>query len=324
MIENNLIKLNVPDEYKGQRVDKTLAALLPDYSRSMIQKWLKESLITVDDEITSQKQKVYGGEEVQVIPQSVQEYDLSEAGEEIPLEIIFEDDDVLVVNKPVGLVVHPGAGMPNGTLLNALIYHDESLALLPRAGIVHRLDKDTSGLMVVAKNEKSRITLIEQLQNRTVSRTYYAIVNGVPIAGGTIDKPIARHKRERVKMAAYDNFGKEAITHFRVENKFFRHALLKVNLETGRTHQIRVHMSDKGHALIGDKVYGGRLAMHSGMHEELQTCLRSFKRQALHAAKLAFIHPSTKQEVEFSCEFPQDINELLEALTLDFEKNARR
>lgn len=313
--DSDSMQFQVPDDLQGERIDKVLATLLPQYSRSMLQKWLKQSLITVDDEIISQKQKMIGGEEITIIPPTIDENELALVAEDIAIDIIYEDEDVMVINKPAGLVVHPGAGNRSGTLMNALLFHNEQLFNLPRAGIVHRLDKDTSGLMVVAKNDKARLSLVEQLQDRTVSRTYNALVNNVPVAGGTVDMQIARHKTDRIKMAVYNNFGKEAITHFRVSHKYQRHALLEVNLETGRTHQIRVHMQHKNYPLIGDPLYGQRLRLYTDMSDELRDQLTNFPRQALHALRLKFIHPATDELVEFECPLPEDMLHLMDLLS---------
>ena len=308
-----------PQEYSGMRLDKALARLYPDHSRSTIQKWLKDDLVSVDDEILPQKQKINGGElfEIQLPQQQAVEYQ----AQAININIIHQDNDVLVINKPQGLVVHPGAGNPDGTLLNGLLYFDHKLAELPRAGIVHRLDKDTSGLMVVARTESARLRLIEQLQSRQMSRQYLTVVNGVPVSGGTVDASISRHNIDRKRMAVNDT-GKQAISHYRIKQKYRKHSLLSVKLETGRTHQIRVHMHYIGYPVLGDPVYGRRLVIGKNACENLVDYLRLFKRQALHAEKLSFIHPRSSVQVSFEQPLPEDMHKLLELLYLDSIDNA--
>ena len=236
--------------------------------------------------------------------------------QDIPLAIVYEDPDILVIDKPPGLVVHPGAGNPNGTLLNALLNHVPGLAELPRAGIVHRLDKDTSGLMVVAKKETVRQKLIKQLQERSVERVYLAIVNGVMISGGTINAPIGRHRTQRVRMAVSSR-GKPAVSHYRVLKKYRAHTLVQVKLESGRTHQIRVHMAHLHYPVVGDPVYGGRLKIPAGASGALKDALHRFRRQALHALKLSLIHPETGKRTQWVTSVPRDMGELMEMLTRD-------
>ena len=293
------------------RLDKALSMLLPEHSRSTIQKWLKTALVSVDDEILPQKQKIQGGEIIEIqIPQ--QSYNKALA-EKIDLDVLYQDDEIIVINKPAGLVVHPGAGNPGGTLMNGLLFSDPDLFELPRAGIVHRLDKDTSGLMVVARTEMSRLNLIEQLQTRDVSRQYLTVVCGVPISGGTVEAAIRRHPVDRLKMAV-NSGGKEAVTHYRVLEKYSTHALLKVKLKTGRTHQIRVHMQHIGYPIFGDPVYGRRLVIPKGANDDLTGLLRAFKRQALHATKLSFIHPKTNDVMNFEQKLPEDMQRLVDGL----------
>jgi 23S rRNA pseudouridine1911/1915/1917 synthase len=234
--------------------------------------------------------------------------------EAISLDVMFEDEDIIVLNKPAGLVVHPAAGNYTGTLLNGLIYHAPAIAKIPRAGIVHRLDKDTTGLMVVAKTLEAHHSLVKQLQARTVSRQYQAVSQGVMTGGGTVSKPMGRHPQARIRMAVVSHGGKDAVTHYRVIERFTHHTHIKVNLETGRTHQIRVHMADIGYPLVGDPVYGGRLKLPKGATLNLQSTLRSFKRQALHAAKLGLIHPTSNEYMEWHVPVPQDFSTLLGAL----------
>ncbi len=310
-----ILKITIPPEYARQRFDTVLAELFPDYSRSRLQSWIKKGRVLLDGKQPRAKDKVQGEE---VIELHVEDDALNDYCEPQPMEldIVFEDEDVLVINKPVGLVVHPAAGHQNDTLQNALLYHDKGLEAVPRAGIVHRLDKDTSGLLVVAKNIKAHKNLVDQLQARTVHREYQAIVNGVMTAGGKVEAAIARHPRERKKMAVRED-GKEAISHYRVLDRYRGHSRIKVNLETGRTHQIRVHMAHIHYPLVGDSVYGGRLKLPKGATEELKSALRNFKRQALHAGKLGLVHPSSGEAVEWSCKLPEDMQQLIKILEAD-------
>jgi 23S rRNA pseudouridine1911/1915/1917 synthase len=301
----------IPPEYAGKRLDQILVSLFPAYTRSLLQQWIHDGRVTVDRQVPRQRDKARGGETVQIdLPPPV---DSSHEAQPIPIDIIYDDEELLVLNKPPGLVVHPGAGNRDGTLLNALLHQAPQLAKLPRAGIVHRLDKDTSGLMVVAKTERARQNLIGQLQARTLEREYLAIVNGVMIAGGTVEAPIGRHRRERTRMAVTAR-GKSAISHYRVLKKYHAHTLVQIKLESGRTHQIRVHMAHLHHPVLGDPVYGGRLRLPKGCGERLLQVLRSFKRQALHALKLALIHPVTGKRMQWATSVPEDMHELMEAL----------
>ena len=318
-LNHEVVNKIIPLEYASQRLDAVLVKLFPDYSRSRLQQWIKAEKVRLDGNVPRAKDKVIGGErlEVDIEPEICDENVLAQ---DIPLDIIYEDEDILVVNKPVGLVVHPAAGHADGTLQNALLYHDEKLHEVPRSGIVHRLDKDTSGLLVVAKNLKAHKLLIEQLQARTVKREYQAIVFGVLTAGRTIDMPIGRHGRDRKKMAVKSE-GKEAITHFRVLDRYRGHSRIKVNLETGRTHQIRVHMAYVKYPLVGDQTYGGRLQIPAGASDELRDLLRTFSRQALHARKLGLIHPSTGKHMEWQAPVPEDMKHLIQVLEEDVEQS---
>ncbi len=290
----------ISEEMAGLRLDQALSQLMPDFSRALIQEWIKSEKIKLNGVFQKSKFKVSAGE-VAVVEAEI-ENKVDDVPEDIPLNIIFEDDDVLVINKPVGLVVHPGAGNPEGTLMNALLHHCPGLRNLPRAGIVHRLDKDTSGLMVVAKTHVARESLIEQLQLHEVSRVYIAFVHGYMVAGFTVDAPIGRHPRIRTKMAVVSEIsGKPAITHVRVLARSKAMSMLEVDLETGRTHQIRVHLSHKGYPLIGDLTYGGRRQFAAG---------EVFDYQALHAKKLSFTHPTTEEWVEFDSEIPEPLKNL--------------
>ena len=257
------------------------------------------------------KYKLLGGEILDLNTELAAEGDWQ--AEDIPLNIVFEDDAILVINKSADFVVHPAAGNYSGTVLNALLHHCPSLVSVPRAGIVHRLDKDTTGLMVVAKTLQAHTHLVTQLQARTVRREYEAVVTGVVIAGGTVDQPVGRHAKQRTKMAVISD-GKEARTHFKVLDRFDGHSHLRLKLETGRTHQIRVHMAHIKYPIVGDDVYAGRLRLHKGASEELQNCIKTFGRQALHAKELELLHPTTGELIGWSSELPEDMLNLLEAL----------
>lgn len=298
-----------------ERIDKVLASLFSDYSRSRLSQWIQQGKVLLDGEVPRPKDRVNGDEQVELVVEE-QAQGPECLPQDIPLAIIHEDEDLLVINKPAGLVVHPAAGHADGTLQNALLYHDEKLANVPRAGIVHRLDKDTSGLLVVAKNLIAHKSLIQQLQERSVHREYLAVVNGVLTAGGTVDEPIGRDSRDRKRMAVRDS-GKEAITHYRVEQRYRAHTLVRVNLETGRTHQIRVHMAYIHHGLVGDPLYGGRLRYPKGSSEVLKQALHDFNRQALHAGRLGLMHPRSQEEVAWQVDLPEDMQKLLEVLEQD-------
>lgn len=299
---------------KGMRLDSAVAELFPEYSRSRLQDWIKAGELTVNGDIWKPKTKVKGGEILRLSALLVPE--ASWQAEAIALDIRYEDDDILVLNKAPGLVVHPGAGNQDGTLLNALLHHAPQLALVPRAGIVHRLDKDTSGLLVVAKTLEAHHSLVDQLSARSVRRQYEAIAVGVMTGGGTVTAPIDRHSHQRTKMAVVEG-GKEAITHYRLVSRFRGHTHIRVSLETGRTHQIRVHMASIQYPLLGDDLYGGRLRHPKGATPELLEALRNFKRQALHAGKLGLTHPSTGEWLEWEAELPDDMAKILEILHAD-------
>lgn len=314
-VDNPLrLELTVPETAAGTRLDQLLSERFPEYSRSRLQRWIKSGRILLDGEVCRPRDKLRGGERVVVRPLSEQE--VADRGQQMALEILYEDDSLLVVNKPAGLVVHPAAGNPDGTLLNGLLAHLPSLAQVPRAGIVHRLDKETSGLMVVAKTLKAQHALVRQLQARSVKREYRAVVQGVMTAGGTVDAPIARHPVNRLRMAVLET-GKPAVTHYRVLQRFRAHTYLKVNLETGRTHQIRVHMAHIHHPLLGDPLYGGRLKLPAGAAEALVETLRAFRRQALHAVRLELLHPENGDPLVWEAPLPQDMRRLLQVLEAD-------
>jgi 23S rRNA pseudouridine1911/1915/1917 synthase len=308
----------IPADYAGQRLDQALAELLPDYSRTRLKAWIEGGQVTVNGRQWRPRDPVLGGEQVDVQP--VFEVDVRVQAEEIALDIVHEDKHVLVVNKPPGLVVHPGAGNAAGTLQNALLHYDEKLAVLPRAGIVHRIDKDTSGLLVVARTLAAHTKLTEMIEAHEVERHYEAVCVGVMTSGGTVDAPIDRHPVDRVKMSVRSN-GREAITHYRVIKRFRAHTHLRLQLETGRTHQIRVHLTYIGYPLVGDGVYGKRLVIPKGSSPALAETLRGFNRQALHAAKLEFIHPVTKKPLACEAALPEDMNQLIKALATDFKAN---
>ena len=306
-----ILKIIIPERMKGQRFDSSLSAMLPDYSRSKITSLIKSGGALANKKTFKPKDKVKGSEIISIeFSERQNSYWMPE---KIPLEIIFEDDHIIVINKPSGLVTHPGAGNLSGTLANALLYYDASLSKLDRAGIVHRLDKNTSGLMVVAKNIKSQKYLVEQLQSHSVVREYSAIVYGHMISGGTINHPIGRDQRDRIKQSV-SSHGKKSITHYRIIDRFMNHTHVKAILETGRTHQIRVHLSYVGHPLIGDPVYGGRVRFPKNARPELKDALRSFDRQALHSKKLTLKHPRTDILMTWKVELPNDMKELINCL----------
>ena len=314
MSEKISLESLITENMKANRLDQAVAELFPDYSRSRLQQWIKSGELTVDGKQWKPRQKVMGGE--RVVINAELKLESSWQGEAIPLDILYEDDEILIINKPVGMVVHPAAGNRESTLLNALVHRDPDMAALPRAGIVHRLDKDTSGLMVVAKTLTAHSNLVEQLQDRSVSRQYEAIAVGVMTGGSSVNAPIGRHPKQRVKMAV-TNSGKEAITHYRVVERFRGHTHIRLKLETGRTHQIRVHMAHIHYPLVGDSVYGGRPRLPKGVSPELIEGLQHFKRQALHAGKLGLIHPATKSYMEWEQEMPEDMLALIRLLKED-------
>ncbi|HEX7045493.1 MAG TPA: 23S rRNA pseudouridine(1911/1915/1917) synthase RluD [Burkholderiales bacterium] len=308
----------IPLAYAGRRLDQALAALFPEVTRSQLQQWIEAGRVLVAGRAPRKRDRVKGGEAVMI---DVPPPESAPAAEDIALDIVHEDEDLLVLNKPPGLVVHPGAGNPRGTLFNALLHHAPALARLPRAGIVHRLDKDTSGLLAVAKTERARQALIRALAAREVKREYVALVNGVMVAGGTVEAPIGRHPVERTRMAVTGR-GKAAVTHYRVLKKYRTHTLVQVSLESGRTHQIRVHLAHIRYPIVGDPVYGGRPRIPPAADPALAAQLRSFRRQALHAAKLALVHPTTGQELRWAASVPPDMAALMELLAADVRAHA--
>lgn len=288
--------------------------MFPEYSRSRLKNWILQGNVTVDGRAMRPRDAVSGGEQVVVTP--LAEISVTSEPEPIELAIAYEDDDLLIVNKPAGLVVHPGAGNTRGTLMNGLLHHVPSLEALPRAGIVHRLDKDTSGLLLVGKNLTAHTALVRDLAERKISRHYLAVCAGVLTGGGKIDAPIARHPVDRLRMSVQDR-GKPAITHYRVRERFRAHTYIDVQLDTGRTHQIRVHFAYRRHPLLGDPVYGGRLGMPAGATEALTDILRKFRRQALHATSLSFAHPVSEEVLKVEAPPPPDLAELLDVLRTD-------
>ena len=313
-------KDTVPDSCLGKRLDQSLAIMFPDYSRSRLKDWILAGCVTVNgDVLTRAREKMYGGEIIAIDAEV--EPELRFEAQNIKLDIVYEDDDILVINKPAGLVVHPGAGNPDGTVLNALLHHYPAIEVVPRAGIVHRLDKDTTGLMVVAKTIAAQTNLVEALQLREITREYEAVANGLMTAGGIVDEPIGRHATKRTHMAVTFS-GRPSVTHYRVMEKYRLHTRLRLRLETGRTHQIRVHMAYITHPLVGDPVYGGRPRPPKNSTPELLTKLRSFKRQALHAAMLSLYHPITGELMTWHADLPDDFVELVELLQADTKLNA--
>ncbi|MCV2883196.1 23S rRNA pseudouridine(1911/1915/1917) synthase RluD [Aestuariibacter sp. AA17] len=309
----------VPESFYGKRLDQALAELFPDYSRSRIKDWILAGNVSVNDvNVSKPREKLVGGESVAINAQI--EVHGSHQAQDIELDIVYEDDDILVINKPRDLVVHPGAGNADGTILNALLNHVPDIATVPRAGIVHRLDKDTTGLMVVAKTIPAQTHLVEQLQAREISREYEAVVYGTMVAGGMVDQPIGRHPTKRTSMAIRET-GKLATTHYRVMEKFRAHTHLRLKLETGRTHQIRVHMSYLKHPLVGDPLYGGRPKLPKRAGPDMVHMLRTFNRQALHAAQLELAHPISGEWMGWQAPLPDDMVELLAVLKQDTEEH---
>lgn len=309
----------VPDHLYGKRLDQVLAELFPDYSRSRIKNWILAGEVSIDGVVESKpRHKLLGGETLLVdaeLPDEVQH-----EAEAIALNILYEDDDILAINKPAGLVVHPGAGNQAGTMLNALLHHVPDIIEVPRAGIIHRLDKDTSGVMVVAKTIPAQTALVSAMQQRLITREYEAVCHGTLTGGGTVDAPIGRHQTQRTLMAI-DEAGKPAVTHYRVMERFRAHTRLRLRLETGRTHQIRVHMQSLHHPLVGDPVYGGRPRPPRGASEQFRQVLQSFQRQALHAALLKLEHPISGEPMEWQAPIPEDMRLLVETLRSDTQQH---
>ena len=304
----------VPDSAAGRRLDQVIAELFPEHSRSRLAGWIKSGDVLLDGARVRPRDAVHGGERIEVA--AVDSVQTVAEAEDIPLQILHEDAHLLVLDKPAGLVVHPGAGNPGGTLMNALLHHDPALERLPRAGIVHRLDKDTSGVMVVARTLQAHTALVAQLSARYVHRQYLAVVVGALVSGGTVDAPIDRHPRDRLKMGVRED-GKPAVTHYRLRERFRAHTALECRLETGRTHQIRVHMAHLKHPIVGDPLYGGSLRLPKGASDTLVAALRGFRRQALHAQVLEFEHPVGGAPLRCEAPLPDDLLGLLAALRED-------
>jgi len=309
----------VPESAAGRRFDAVLAELFPEFSRSRLAEWIRSGDALLDGRQARPRDPVRGGEQVRLVARTGIETEA--VAQDIPLDVLYEDDSVFVIDKPAGLVVHPGAGNADGTLVNALLHRDPALAALPRAGIVHRLDKDTSGVMVVARTLPAQTALVEQLSAREVHRQYLAVVVGALVSGGTADAPIDRHPRDRLKMAVRED-GRDAVTHYRLRERFRAHTALECRLETGRTHQIRVHMAHLKHPIVGDPLYGGPLKLPKGASDALVAALRGFKRQALHAETLEFVHPASGEAIRCTAPVPGDLLALLAALREDAAAHA--
>ncbi|MDY6816171.1 MAG: 23S rRNA pseudouridine(1911/1915/1917) synthase RluD [Pseudomonadota bacterium] len=301
----------VPPDLSDRRLDQAAAALMPGHSRSRLQGWIKDGTLTVNGEARKPRDKVILDDVIELDAEP--EVQVSWEAEDIELDIVYEDEHLLVINKPAGLVVHPAAGHAAGTLVNAVLSYAPEVENLPRAGIVHRLDKDTSGIMVVARSLIAHTSLVDQLQTRTMGREYDAVVVGTLTGGATIDAPIGRHPRERKKMAVVSS-GKPAVTHYRLVERFAAHTHIRCKLESGRTHQIRVHMAHVKHPLVGDQLYGGRMRLPKGSTEELREVLSGFNRQALHARQLTLEHPETGEVLTWEVPLPEDMVHLIEAL----------
>ena len=308
----------VDDSLDGARLDQAAARLFPDFSRARLQEWIRQGCLRLDGSVARQRDRVRSGSRLAL--EAELDAQVNWGGEPMALNIVHEDEHLLVIDKPAGLVVHPGAGNPDGTLVNALLAHRPALERLPRGGIVHRLDKDTSGLLVVAASPLAHASLVAQLHDKSVRRVYFAIVRGCPSGGGTVDAPIGRHPRQRTRMAVLEHGGRPAVTHYRIRQRFAHYTALDVHLETGRTHQIRVHLAHRGFPLLGDPVYGGRVRLPPGGSERLAEALRTFHRQALHARQLAFVHPATATPCEFSSPLAPDLVALQQLLA---EEDAR-
>ncbi|GAA0348450.1 23S rRNA pseudouridine(1911/1915/1917) synthase RluD [Morganella psychrotolerans] len=315
MAQEIQLTATIDDSQLGQRLDQALAELFPDYSRSRIKEWILDNRVQVNGRLVNKpKEKMLGREQVSI--DALIEEDVRFLPQDLPLTIVYEDDDILVINKPRGFVVHPGAGNPDGTVLNALLYHYPAIADVPRAGIVHRLDKDTTGLMVVAKTVPAQTRLVESLQLREITREYEAVATGRMTAGGKVEEPISRHSTKRTHMAV-NPMGKPAVTHYRVMEHFRAHTRLRLRLETGRTHQIRVHMAYINHPLVGDQLYGGRPRPLKGASDEFRDEMREFDRQALHATMLRLYHPISGIQMEWHAPIPDDMVKLIAVLKAD-------
>ncbi|HEY1726465.1 MAG TPA: 23S rRNA pseudouridine(1911/1915/1917) synthase RluD [Steroidobacteraceae bacterium] len=306
--------LQLPASAAGLRLDQALAAALPQYSRARLQRWIRTGAVRVQGQSAVARARMHGGE--QIVVEAQFEAETGVAAQPLPLDIVYQDRALLVLNKPPGLVVHPGAGNRAHTLQNALLAHDPALARVPRAGLVHRLDKDTSGLLIVARTPEAHTRLVAMLAERAIGREYLALVNGVPTGGARIEQPIGRHRSQRTRMAVRSD-GREARTSYRIEERFRLHTLLRVQLETGRTHQIRVHLAHVGLPVVGDPVYGGRPRLPARASATLIASLQGLHRQALHAERLTLSHPHSERELKFQAPLPADLSALLAALRAD-------
>jgi 23S rRNA pseudouridine1911/1915/1917 synthase len=313
-------RLELTADFAGRRLDQALAQLLPQYSRTRIQRWIEEGAVRVNGLAPRARDVVVGGEAATVEARLPESTDV--AAEKLPIDIVHQDAAVIVINKPPGVVVHPGAGNRAHTLQNALLAHDPKLKRVPRAGLVHRIDKDTSGLLVVARTLEAHTALVAELAAHDIEREYLAICTGAMTGGGTVDEPIGRHRTQRTKMTIRSD-GRAAVTHYRIEKRFRAHTLTRVRLETGRTHQIRVHLAHVGYPIVGDPVYGGRRRLPPGATKVLVQALESFHRQALHAARLTFTHPKSGKRLSFEAPLPADMVSLLAALAQDLAEPRR-
>ena len=314
-------RFDLPPDFAGKRLDQALALLLPQYSRTRIQRWIEEGAVLINGLGVRARDLVTGGESATVEARLPPESGV--AAEKLPLDIVHQDAQVLVINKPPGMVVHPGAGNREHTLQNALLAHDAKLKRVPRAGLVHRIDKDTSGLLVVARTLDAHTALVAELGAHEIEREYLAVCTGAMTGGGTVDEPIGRHRTQRTKMTVRSD-GRKAVTHFRIERRFRAHTLARVHLETGRTHQIRVHLAHVGYPIVGDPAYGGRRKLPAGASAELVNALQTFPRQALHAARLTLTHPKSGKRVTYDAPLPDDLAGLLDALARDAAEPRRK
>ena len=320
IMTDSTINTIIPEEMAGQRLDVALAELYPDYSRNRLKQWILQGQDLLNGQQVEPREKLLGNEALEITFESA-EHESTCIAEDISLDVVYEDESLIIINKPADFVVHPAAGHYSGTLQNALLHYDNRLEEVPRAGIVHRIDKDTTGLLVVARTLISHRYLVKQLQARDMHREYQAVVHGVMTAGGFVEQPIGRHPRERIRMAVREN-GKPSLTHYRVQQRFREHTHIHVKLDTGRTHQIRVHMQHIRHPIVGDPVYSGRARIPSQASESLIQTLRQFKRQALHAFQLSLTHPESKQEMSWQAPLPEDFRGLLSELNEDAELHA--
>lgn len=306
-------EFTLPDSLAGERLDVALAQLLPQYSRARLQRWIDDGRVLIEGAVPARREPVRVGAHVRIEAEFIADERVSAGEAAVPFRVVHRDAAIFIIDKPAGLVVHPGAGISEGTLQNALLKLDPKLARVPRAGIVHRLDKDTSGLLVVARTPEAQAVLVRALAERAMGREYLALCQGVMTGGGTVNEPIGRHRTQRTRMAVRGD-GREAITHYRIERRFSAHTLVRVQLETGRTHQIRVHLAHIGHPVVGDPVYAGRRRIPAGVAPAVREAMSSFGRQALHAARLTLTHPTTTREMSFESPLPKDFTKLLKIL----------